>query len=701
MLTAMSRNDLRLAIAEPAARNGVVFQSGLIEQIIDDFQGQDGCLPLPQYTLNLLWEKDDITDRILNTQTYYDLGRVTGALQQQANKVYDELLPAEQQAARQIFIDLVDVVGGKPVNRRADKANFNGGVLECTLDKLISNRLLVVSKQEGQKPTVAVAHEALLTSWKKLQGWITEAKETIVLKTRLIDDARHWSNLRTKEPQKADGELWSGSKLKRVRELRGQPIFSNLSREVGLFIGASVAGRGRLRQKEEEQRQRELEQEKKVRKASQMRNRVAAISLLGLAGLTSFVFSQWNEAQKSTINALAQTSEASLLSNRQLEASVSAVEAGRQLNNTIFQDAAASQTANVALQRAVYNVQERNRLEGHSNLVTSVTFSLDGKTIASGSWDKTVKLWDVATGKPITTLNRHSDLVTSVTFSPDGKTIASGSFDKTVKLWDVATGKPITTFNGHSDLVTSVTFSPNGKTIASGSRDKTVKLWDVAPGKPITTFNGHSDLVDSVVFSPDGKTIASGSRDKTVKLWDVATGKPITTFNGHSFGGSIFSPNDKTIASVSWGKGKPIITFNDGKTIASGSGDKTVKWDVTTGKPITTFNGHSNSVNSVIFSPDGKTIASGSRDNTVKLWDVATGKPITTFNGHSNSVNSVIFSPDGKTIASGSGDKTVKLWNLYPNNLNDLMTRSCDLVRGYLQTNPNVSDSYRHLCDGI
>lgn len=228
----MSPSELRLAIAEPAARNGVVFQSGLIEEIINDFQGQAGSLPLLQYTLNLLWEKDDITDRILNKQTYYNLGRVTGALQQQANKVYAQLLPAEQEAARQIFIDLVDVVGGKAVSRRADKANFNGDVLQRTLDKLISNRLLVISQQGKQKPTVAVTHEALLTSWEKLQDWIKEAADTIDLKNRLIDDARHWSDLQTKKFQKAGGELWGGSKLERVMELREQLSFSNLSESV-------------------------------------------------------------------------------------------------------------------------------------------------------------------------------------------------------------------------------------------------------------------------------------------------------------------------------------------------------------------------------------------------------------------------------------------------------------------------------------
>ncbi|MEH2198225.1 WD40 repeat domain-containing protein, partial [Nostoc sp.] len=131
------------------------------------------------------------------------------------------------------------------------------------------------------------------------------------------------------------------------------------------------------------------------------------------------------------------------------------------------------------------------------------------------------KLWDVSTGKAIKTLTGHSSSVNSVVFSPDGKTLASGSYDKTIKLWDVSTGKAIKTLTGHSGLVYSVVFNPDGKTLASGSDDKTIKLWDVSTGKAIKTLTGHSSWVFSVVFSPDGKTLASGSDDKTVILWDL------------------------------------------------------------------------------------------------------------------------------------------------------------------------------------
>jgi WD40 repeat protein len=328
-------------------------------------------------------------------------------------------------------------------------------------------------------------------------------------------------------------------------------------------------------------------------------------------------------------------------------------------------------------------------LKGHSSSVSSVSFSPDGKTLASGSDDNTIKVWNLATGNQITTLKGHSSSVNSVSFSPDGKTLASGSYDNTIKVWDVATGKPITTLTGHTSTVSSVSFSPDGKTLASGSVDKTIKVWNLATGKVITTLTGHTSSVISVSFSPDGKTLASGSDDKTIKVWNLATGKVITTLTGHTLWviSVSFSPDGKTLASGSadntikvWnlatgkamttltGQESPVssVSFSpDGKTLASASEDKTIKvWNLATGKPITTLTGHTSSVISVSFSPDGKTLASGSVGSTIKVWNLATGKPITTLTGHTSSVYSVSFSPDGKTLASGSADNTIKVWNL-------------------------------------
>jgi len=319
--------------------------------------------------------------------------------------------------------------------------------------------------------------------------------------------------------------------------------------------------------------------------------------------------------------------------------------------------------------------QTRATLQGHAKAVLSVAFSPDGKTLASASLDKTIKLWEVAAGKEQATLHGHSDWVVSVAFSPDGRTLASASDDHTVKLWDTVTGKERATLRA---AVMSVAFSPDGKTLASAGRDRTITLWEVATGKDQAILGGHCDSVISVAFSPDGKTLASASHDKTVKLWDVATGKEQATLQG-------------AVMSVAFSP--------DGKTLASAGNDKTVKlWEVITGKERATLQGNSSAVRLVAFSPDGKILASVSFDKTVKLWDAATSKERATLPG---ALMSVAFSPDDKTLASGSVDETIKLLDipaskqatarsriLTPEDLDGLWTRLAgeDTVKAYQAT---------------
>ncbi|PNH11155.1 Vegetative incompatibility protein HET-E-1 [Tetrabaena socialis] len=154
------------------------------------------------------------------------------------------------------------------------------------------------------------------------------------------------------------------------------------------------------------------------------------------------------------------------------------------------------------------------------------------RQLASGSNDKTLRLWDTATGQCRATLEGHTDWVNSVAFSPDGRQLASGSDDKTLRLWDAATRQCTSTMGGHTDVVTSVAFSPDGRQLASGSNDKTLRLWDTATGQCTATLEGHTDWVKSVAFSPDGRQLASGSDDKTLRLWDTATGQCTATLEG-------------------------------------------------------------------------------------------------------------------------------------------------------------------------
>ena len=288
-----------------------------------------------------------------------------------------------------------------------------------------------------------------------------------------------------------------------------------------------------------------------------------------------------------------------------------------------------------------------NTLQGHENSVLSVAISPDGKTIASSGDDSAIKLWNLATGKQISSLNGYSQQVNVVVISPDGKTLVSGSNDNTIKIWNLATRKLIRTLDGHSDSVHALAISADSETLVSGSDDNTIKIWDLATGEQIRTLVGHTFWVRSVAISPDGLILASGSFDKTIKIWNLTKGYSIRTLEG----------NFQTVTAVA--------ISPDGKTLASASRDRTIKlWNLVTGREIRTLRGHANTVTTVAFSADGKIIASGSRDRTIKLWNPATGEEILTLTGHTNTVTSVTFSPDGKTLVSGSEDNTIKMWRL-------------------------------------
>jgi len=297
--------------------------------------------------------------------------------------------------------------------------------------------------------------------------------------------------------------------------------------------------------------------------------------------------------------------------------------------------------------REAHPLQEPRVLKGHTGNVYCVSVTPDGKTVVSGSIDKTLKVWDLATGRCRATLKGHTGSVSGVAVTPDGKTIVSGSSDKTLKVWGLETGRCHATFKGHTDDVYGVAVTPDGKTVVSASSDKTLKVWDLATGQCRATFEGHTNGVYGVAVTPDGKTVVSGSGDNTLKVWDIKTGHCLATFEGHT----------EFIVSVA-------IT-PDGKTIVSGSGDKTLKvWDLATGQCRATFEGHTHLVRSVAVTPDGKTIVSGSGDNTLKVWDIKTGHCLATFEGHTEPIVSVAITPDGKTVVSASSDKTLKVWDL-------------------------------------
>nr|MDJ0675215.1 serine/threonine-protein kinase [Calothrix sp. MO_167.B42] len=291
-------------------------------------------------------------------------------------------------------------------------------------------------------------------------------------------------------------------------------------------------------------------------------------------------------------------------------------------------------------------------LTSHVAAVHSVAISPDGETLASGSDDNTIKIWQLHKGNLVNTLTSPSGLFkregtwfTDIAFSRDGQTLASGSLDKNIKIWDWRGSKVIRSQKAHSDSVYAIAFSPDGQTLVSGSRNNTIKLWKLPLLQQTRSFNGHTNSISSLAISGDGQTLVSGSRDNTVKVWNLLNGNIIRTFTGHT----------------DWVYGVTITPDSQG--IVSGSRDKTIHlWQPSTGNVVRSFIGHTDWVTALVISPRGDLLVSGSRDRTIKLWNLENGQLIDTLTGHLELIHSVDISPDGKTIVSSSNDGAIKIW---------------------------------------
>lgn len=298
-------------------------------------------------------------------------------------------------------------------------------------------------------------------------------------------------------------------------------------------------------------------------------------------------------------------------------------------------------------------------LTGHEGAVTAVAVSPDGFTLASGSTDKSVRLWSLATGELLHTFAGrslwfgagHRDRVNALSFSPDGQILVSASDDNTLKYWYLDQKQHLRTLEGNGWVVTTVTLSPDGQVLISGSGNGAVHLWNFTTGESIAALSGHRDRLSTVLLSPDGHTLVSGSYDKTMRQWDLRSGQLLNTLFGHN------------------GEVSAVAITPDGKWLISGSWDCNLKiWQMSSGKQIRTLAAHRGKINSVAMHPAGQVVASGSDDSRIKLWELPTGERPVRKNyrlstlSHSWAVNTVAFSPDGQTLVSGSADETIKVW---------------------------------------
>ncbi|GAB4294220.1 MAG: hypothetical protein Fur0025_30780 [Oscillatoriaceae cyanobacterium] len=309
-------------------------------------------------------------------------------------------------------------------------------------------------------------------------------------------------------------------------------------------------------------------------------------------------------------------------------------------------------------QAAISSVQQialTNTISAHLWGVNAVAISPDNQRLVSGSADKTLKIWDLATGDPILVLDNHGEQVSAVAVSPKGFTFASGGSDRTVKLWGIESGKLLWSFEGHSGWILAVAFSPDGNILASGSADGTVKLWDLASATLTHTLSGHTSQVVSLAFSPREPLLASGSDDGTIKLWDTTTGKVLQTWQSNS------------------SRVRSVAISPDGKILASGSESGTIQlYGLHTGELLRTLHRQSGAVQSLAFMPESRTgsetlilaIGGGSLDSTIELWDASIGQHLRTLTGHRDTVHSLSISADGTILTSGSEDNTIKIWRV-------------------------------------
>jgi WD40 repeat protein len=716
----MHTDELRQAIEQPAARHGVIFEQGLVEEIIKDVQGQAGSLPLLQYTLDLLWQEeareDGLADRHLNTRAYRELGGVRGALQKRADEIYasfgdssDAKAPTpKQEIVRQIFLRLVDLAGEgsndaawRPVRRRASMTMFTAAQEQEILQALINQKLLV-SNREGDDATVEVAHEALFTSWGRLKNWIDAGKQVIFARNRLADDARRWQRRQEEGDAGADEELLSGSRLAQALDMRARGDFVTVVGGLGetetQFLDTSAAARDRHRQEEQERQQRELaqaqalaaEQKKRgddqAKAAARLRRftyAMVGVSLLAVAAAV-FAWAKQQEAAQHARIALSRELAAAATHTSDAERRVilarEAVEATYSVDKTVTTEAAEVLRNSVPPEPITLQF-------GHKEAISAMAFSPDGTRLATGD-EKMVKIWDISSRdellipsgdtsppNPLRDSERRRAQGRFLAWSDDGGRLLAVEGDK-AKVWDSHSGNELSSARTDEDFrdvrrkKTSEGFyvrlalnpekeasSPDGKWLATiGDTSVTVK--EVSTDKEVRQFTTGDDHLSAVGFSPDGKrlVIISGEIGKS----SIVRIWNIADSSSTPIAQSDF---DDTVVRIAFSPHSNRVAIASEKRNSAYRdnfryfGPSNVRViDVPSNREVFRLPPQPKPI-SVAFSPDGTLITAD--DEKVQLWDAA-GQFAATFPGRYFGVVSL----DGKRLASPGEDGTAKVWDI-------------------------------------
>ena len=610
----LSEAQLREVISAPARQAGLSVERALLTKIVGEALGHPGALPLVSHALQETWRHR--RGPVLTLAGYEESGGLTGAVAQTAESVYQRFDPGQQSTARQVLTRLVAVgVGMEDTARRAARVELDFPDVDVVLHELAAARLVVLDED-----TVEIAHESLVGAWPRLYDWLHTDRVSLQLHRRLTEACELWDT-HAQDPgalyRGVQLSAWDGRGLEQLTPLERQFLTASRDRHAR----AAAAGRRRMR-----------------------------LALIGLtAGMLALsVLVAWALTQTRRAN-----DERDLALARQLVANAEAQlprdpELGLLLARQAY-DTRHIEEAQSVLRQAVVDSRIRAVVPASQGQVLGVAYSTDGRYIASGGGDGTVRVWGVdgsgtVAGSP-RVLRALGGEVWSPVFSPDGRWLAAGGDGGTVLVWDLSTGAGPAVLRGHTAAVSGVAFSPDGAELASSALDGTVRIWDRAHQR-VRRVLAVGGQTHAVAFSPDGRYLAA-SGDGPIWIWDAAGDGARRVFTGHS--GSVWA-----------------LRFSpDGHRLASAGADATVRvWNATRTDAPLILPGDDGTLDTVAFSPDGRSVAAGSTDsNTIHVWDTDGVDDPLVLHGHHGPVWSVAFSPDGRRLASGSADGTVRLWD--------------------------------------